>query len=310
LPQKATSVAAGGRAQETGNPLAVSCAVLADKTVVCWGAGAQGGLGNGLVANSAAPVALKGVTNVTQLSLGGGHGCAVTGIGKLYCWGMNDLGQVGNATLKNVPTPVSVLTSVNRVSAGDQHTCALTSNADLYCWGNSSSGRLGVSPLPANTSSPLVVPGMNDTDEVSAGASHTCARRGTQTSCWGHDYAGEVNGTFSNVNTPVVVNIDGNPPAAKRVIVGDQVSSVIGTDDTITVWGSMFHGDGNGVTGYTPAKLNVGKVLDLSLGKQTTVCAIKANHELDCWGTDTNGQVGNGDPVADVKTPAVIQFKD
>jgi alpha-tubulin suppressor-like RCC1 family protein len=151
---------------------------------------------------------------------------------------------------------------------------------------------------------------MNNTDEVSAGSAHTCARRGTTTMCWGHDYAGEVNATFSNVDTPVTVNINGDPPPAKHVVVGYDVSSVIGTDDIVTVWGSMFHGDGQGDTGYAPAKLGLGKVLEIDPGKYSTVCAIKADRQLVCWGLDTYGQVGNGDPVADVETPAAVEFKD
>lgn len=314
LPQAATAVQAGGFAQEAGEPLAVSCAILQDETVRCWGSGKQGGLGHGLLTDSAEPVELKGVTNVSQLSLGEGHGCAVTGSGKLYCWGRNESGQVGNDKVANLATPVSVLTGVNQVSCGGAHTCARTSSGDVYCWGASSSGQLGISNLPASTKKPLVVPGMNDTDEVSLGNNHTLARKGTVTYGWGHDYSGEVNATFSNVETPVQVDIDDQPPAAKRVVAGTNISSVIGTDDALTVWGSTFHGDGEGRTGYTPAKINVGKVLAVSFGKHygdgQTVCVIKANHEVNCWGSDTYGQVGDGDPVQEVRVPAVIAFED
>jgi alpha-tubulin suppressor-like RCC1 family protein len=314
LPQAATAVQAGGSAQETGDPLAVSCAILQDETVRCWGAGKVGGLGHGLTTDSAEPVELKGVTNVSQLSLGAAHGCAVTGSGKLYCWGFNEDGQVGNGLTANLATPVSVLTGVNQVSCGGAHTCARKSNGDVFCWGSSASGQLGIANLPPSTKTPLVVPGMNDTDELSLGSNHTLARKGSVTYGWGHDYSGQVNATFSYVTTPVQVDIDDNPPAAKRVVAGTNISGVVGTDDTLTVWGSAFHGDGEGSTGYAPAEINVGKVLDVSFGKNfgdgQTVCVIKANHELACWGSDTYGQVGNGDPVAEVRTPAAIAFQD
>lgn len=314
LPQAATAVQAGGAAQEAGDPLAVSCAILKDETVRCWGAGKLGGLGHGLTTDSAEPAVLKGVSNVTQLSLGEGHGCAVTGTGKLYCWGRNDFGQVGNGKNVNLPAPVSVLSGVSQVSCGGQHTCALKSNGDVYCWGNAASGRLGISNPPASTKTPLIVPGMNNTDELSLGNNHTLARKGTRTYGWGHDYNGEVNGTFSNVETPVLVDIEGNPPAAKRVTAGTNVSSVVGADDVVTIWGTGFHGDGSGVTGNAPALLNLGKVIDVSFGKGygngQTICVIKADHELNCWGSDTYGQVGNGDPVAEVRTPAAIKFQE
>jgi alpha-tubulin suppressor-like RCC1 family protein len=314
LPQKAIDVAAGGTSREQGDPLAVSCAVLADETVRCWGAGTAGGLGNGSTESSSAPVEVKGVTNASSVALGAGHGCAVTGVGKLYCWGLNHEGQVGNGSKTNAAEPAAVLTGVTQVAPGGSHTCALKSNGDVFCWGRSSSGQLGIANLPSNTSTPLEVPGLNDSDEVAAGISHSCARRGTTVRCWGHDYAGEVNATFSNVETPVEVDIDDNPPPAKHVTLGADISAVIGTDDVLTVWGATFHGDGQGSTGYTPQKIEVGPVAFASFGQnfndEHTVCVIKANRELRCWGGDSYGQVGNGDPVAEVREPAVVTFED
>jgi alpha-tubulin suppressor-like RCC1 family protein len=307
LPQEATEVQAGGVEQQQGDPLAVSCAVLKDETVRCWGAAKAGGLGNGdsNITGSSDPVEVKGVTNVSQISHSGAQGCAVTGLGKLYCWGLNADGQVGNGSKISAETPVPVLTGVSQVSCGAAHTCARTSNGDLYCWGSSASGRLGIANPPADTSSPQIVPGMNDTDEVSAAYNHTLARKGTYTYGWGHDYAGQVNASYSYVETPIRVDIEGKPPAAKRVIAGSNVSAVIGTDDLLTIWGVPFSVDG---------ELEIGELIDASFGAgaidNQTTCVIDVNHELSCWGADTYGQAGNGDPVAEVRTPTAITFED
>jgi alpha-tubulin suppressor-like RCC1 family protein len=281
--------------------------VLKDETVRCWGAGKAGGLGNGneLITASAEPVEVKGVANVSQLSHSGAHGCAVTGLGKLYCWGLNTDGQLGNGSTINSATPVPVLAAVSQVSCGAKHTCARSSNGDIYCWGSSSNGRLGIAKPPADTSSPLIVPGMNHADEVSSGSNHTLARIGTTTYGWGHDYSGQVNASFGNVETPVRINIEGIPPAARRVVAGANVSSVIGTDGMLAMWGQPFRTDG---------MLDVGELIDVSLGAgaidDQTSCVINVNHELRCWGADTYGQAGDGDPVAEVRTPTVIAFKD
>jgi alpha-tubulin suppressor-like RCC1 family protein len=255
-------------------------------------------------------VEAKGVSGVNQLSVGGGHACAVTGTGKVYCWGLNDSGQVGNGTLTNVATPVSVLTGMKQVSCGARHTCALKSNGDLYCWGASANGCLGIDPVPPDTTKPVHVTGLGGYDEVAAGGQHTCGRIGTATYCWGNDYTGQVHGSFGPVTTPIEVDIDGTPPPAQHVVVGSAASAAIGSDDEVDVWGLMFHGDGEGETGYAPAKLSIGPVLDLSLGMDSTNCAIKTNHQLVCWGGDGYGQAGDGDPVADVKTPAAIAFEE
>jgi len=56
-----------------------SCAVLADKTVNCWGRNALGQLGNGTTTDSPVPlpVSVSGITDALSVSAGNVHSCAV-----------------------------------------------------------------------------------------------------------------------------------------------------------------------------------------------------------------------------------------
>jgi alpha-tubulin suppressor-like RCC1 family protein len=86
-----------------------SCALLADKTIKCWGRNFLGRLGNnfnGLF--QATPVAVLDLSNAVSVSGSSNHACALRTGGALSCWGDNREGQLGDGTTqsKGVPTPV------------------------------------------------------------------------------------------------------------------------------------------------------------------------------------------------------------
>jgi len=94
-----------------------SCALLTGGTVDCWGYnGNRGELGNGTTTDSHIPVQVKDVagtgtlSNVSQISAGWDHSCALLTGGTVECWGLNLTGQLGNNESGNYKTtPVSVI---------------------------------------------------------------------------------------------------------------------------------------------------------------------------------------------------------
>lgn len=129
-----------------------SCAI-ADQRVYCWGANANGGLGNTGPSHSYVPSAVTytGVmsgTTATSLSVSLYGGCAVASA-LPYCWGTGGSGQLGNGGTINSFAPVQVSTSgvlsgmtATISSSGSGHACVLASGS-VYCWGGGLYGRLG-----------------------------------------------------------------------------------------------------------------------------------------------------------------------
>ncbi|MFO0588321.1 MAG: hypothetical protein U0441_12305 [Polyangiaceae bacterium] len=86
-----------------------ACALLADKTVKCWGDGSLGVLGDGSFVVSATPVVVDGLTNVAQVVAGRDHVCARRDNGTVACWGSSYDGQVGTGKTGYFSTPEHVL---------------------------------------------------------------------------------------------------------------------------------------------------------------------------------------------------------
>jgi alpha-tubulin suppressor-like RCC1 family protein len=153
------------------------CALLADKSARCWGAGGRGQLGDGSTANSSTPVAVQGMTNVAALSAGGGTTYALLDDGSVWSWGDNQRGELGDgSTVGHSATPVRVagLANVVRLSAGASHACARLSDGSVTCWG------AGAAPAPAP------VAGVAGATFIAAGRDRTCALLADGlVSCWG-----------------------------------------------------------------------------------------------------------------------------
>jgi alpha-tubulin suppressor-like RCC1 family protein len=89
-----------------GNDL--TCALLSNHRVKCWGENYEGELGNGSTTNSSTPVTVSAVTNATAISAGV-NTCALLSNHTVECWGVNGAGQLGNGETTNSSTPVSVV---------------------------------------------------------------------------------------------------------------------------------------------------------------------------------------------------------
>ena len=74
----ATSIALGNQ---------FSCALLADRTVRCWGFNSDGELGNGKTVSSVKPVAVQGLSNAVAIAAGAAHACAVLSDSTVRCCG-------------------------------------------------------------------------------------------------------------------------------------------------------------------------------------------------------------------------------
>ncbi len=93
-----------------------ACAVKKGGSVVCWGAGFYGQIGDGqprtdATTPTAVPSPVSGITSAIGVGTGGNHSCAPTNTGLILCWGDNTHGEMGKGTTGGqLNSPESVLT--------------------------------------------------------------------------------------------------------------------------------------------------------------------------------------------------------
>lgn len=139
-----------------------TCVLFATGAVDCWGASANGEVGNGTWGLAPLPVPVTGMeSGATAIAAGESTSCAVKN-GAAWCWGSNLWGKLGvgegaipagcvaDATYTemvnrcNVPVPVRGLTSgVASVVTGFDHACARMTAGGVKCWGNGGYGSIG-----------------------------------------------------------------------------------------------------------------------------------------------------------------------
>jgi alpha-tubulin suppressor-like RCC1 family protein len=279
-----------------------ACGVKSDGTVWCWGSDASGQLGNdsGVTADQSAPYQVTGLSNVIKVSAGDSHSCAVQKKGRVWCWGSNGSGALGtgggNTT---VPALVSISNAID-ISAGASTTCAITSDGTAWCWGEGSNGQLG-NGASNDSTTPVRVSDVSDFTSISVGSPATVCgttKRGIGY-CWGSDSNGQLgnDATSGDKNTPNEIDL---PEDFTKISISGNTACGLRASGKISCWGEGTSGQmGNGTTTATnPAPVEVsdpGPFIDVSVGWGQTICAVKTTGSVWCWGSDSNGVLGDGD---------------
>jgi alpha-tubulin suppressor-like RCC1 family protein len=296
-----------------------TCAVTTAGGLKCWGHDGSGQLGNDAVTvDQPTPVDVWGLTSgVASVSAGGVHTCAVTTAGGLKCWGHDGSGQLGNdAAQTNQPTPVDVwgLTSgVASVSAGGVHTCAVTTAGGLKCWGNDSQGQLGNDAALTSKLTPVDVMGLTSgVSNVSLGLYHTCAvTTAGGLKCWGRDNYGQLGNDAALANQPTPVDVSGLTYGVAGVAAGEYHTCAVTNAGGLKCWGYDYYGqlgnDAAKIDQPTPVDVlgQTSGVASVSAGTFHT-CAVTNAGGLKCWGSDSQGQLGNDTATVNQPTPVNV----
>ena len=284
-----------------------TCALLKSNDVVCWGNNGNGQLlakGKPL----ALPEAIASLSGVTEMALGGRHGCGLfpqVALGtKIQCWGDNSLHQIAGGPIASSSAPVEVPlpkgVTPSQLHAGKDFTCVLGrtklqlgSETPVYCWGDDKQGQSsgsGTSGTTVSTATPVAnvvgaLLSLGD-DFACAGTapSSLCPSDCPAATCWGDNALHQCLGS-SDIAAPVSITIKTNIDGPAQVDTG--ASHVMLTLSSLVSygWGNNADGQLPGATGTTVAVPTVVKPGDgpRALGAHHT-CALLQG-AVTCWGT-------------------------
>jgi alpha-tubulin suppressor-like RCC1 family protein len=188
-----------------------------------------------------------------QLSLGGGHTCALNATRVVECWGFNSLGPA--------PPETSASTGwFTQISAGSLHACALRNDGAVECWGDDVSGA-----APA-----LKQATVGSFTRVSVFGNSSCGHLDGAIECWG--------GLSSSEAPPLVTATAG---VFTQVDQGGSHGCAVRDDGVIECWGA--NADGQAPATKTAAS---GWFTQVSAGSQHT-CAVRNDGIIECWGWNT-----------------------
>jgi alpha-tubulin suppressor-like RCC1 family protein len=275
------------------------CAVLSSGRVDCWGYNRDGELGNGKTSGPDGnygydtPQGVSGITNAVAVASNWDNEgyCAVLSSGRVECWGINEEGEVGNGTIggsdcggacDDLPQAVSGITDALSVTGSVGGYCAVLTTGGVECWGENSLGELGNHTIGGSDGvdgydTPQVVAGLTNAVSVTTDpllSSYCAVLSSGRMECWGYNFYGELgHGTV------------GGPDSCGLDECYDTPQAVTGITDASTATNGTGEYDG--------------------------YCAVLSSGRMDCWGNDTNGELGNGttddpDGVGGYDTPQVV----
>lgn len=272
-----------------------SCAIK-NGSLYCWGNNNSGTVGDNSTAPALTPVQISIPGTVQKVSQGESHACAVSS-GYLYCWGSNAYGQFGNGTTVGslIPKLITLSETVTDVKAMSDATCVITATQKLQCFGSNAVGQLG-DGTTNDRQSPVTIFSSGVT-AVTGRALTTCAIVSGSARCWGSNSIGRL-GRGNTTNSSSPVNVTGFTTGVTSISVGNyHVCGVV--SGAAKCWGLNPYGIlGDGSTGptvvTTPGNVSgmSADVDQISAGAYFTCLRKQGN--VYCWGSGTNGQLGNG----------------
>ena len=230
------------------------------------GTGFIGGMFGNLAQGQAVALSYGGVTYqfVANYFGGTGNDLVLQWAGtRPLAWGLGTAGQLGNSGTASSTVPVAVNASgllagrtVTALSAGVYHTLALCADGTVFAWGFNNYGQLG-------------------------------------------------NSSYANSATPVAVNAGGAlfGRTVIAVAAGQTHSLALCSDGTVAAWG--FNGSGQlgsgsaATSSSVPVAVSTGGVLSGKIAVAITAgqnhsLALCSDSTLAAWGSNSDGQLGNG----------------
>jgi alpha-tubulin suppressor-like RCC1 family protein len=271
---------------------------------------------------------------ISEVALGGGHGCARFEDDAVLCWGANLRGQLGSGGVRDADT--AVWGGFRVVAPGSRHACAIRqSDGGVWCWGANDYGQLGNGSL--TSSSPPVDTGVRGASHVVVGNNHSCALIGNgDVVCFGRNDRGQTGGgraTKVEVQAKAPRNTTSSRAHPQRIDGLSAKALVVGADFTcartpqrVACWGHTEYDvppslepseeekptpeqkkalkDRLAISITSPTKVALSGARQLASGEDHN-CVLLTDGSVQCWGAGRHRQHG-GASDKDAFKPAVV----
>jgi alpha-tubulin suppressor-like RCC1 family protein len=298
-----------------------NCALTVDERVLCWGGNDSGQLGDGTTKMRAKPEPVVELTGAKEihassgeggaLESGGQHACARVGSGAVYCWGSNRFGELGlskSVLATAVPLHDAELSAASAIVLGFRDTCRID-DGRLACRGASGFGD-GVASLESGFQE---VEGFDGATVVSIGAGFIHAKFSGVAHAWGDNGAGQL--CLGTRRLPVAsstIPLQSRLQDVEDLAAGGEHICALDHDGRVYCCGdNQLSQTGPDPTGEAP-------VLEPAPGESTLALTGGDNHacvliakddrrEIRCWGSNANGQLGDGTTLQRIE-PVSVQW--
>jgi len=181
--------------------------------------------------------------------------------------------------------------------------CAIQSTGTLNCWGGGADGALGNNNT-TNSDVPVIDSVTNGSAITSDGTHSYCATLVSEdVDCWGLDTDGELGDAMMGIDSDVPVAVSGLSGALAVASDGDHSYCAVLTSGGVDCWGQGTDGElGNGATADSDTPVAVSDlsgVVALSDEGDDSYCAVTGTGAVDCWGDDSDGELGDGSTTAE-----------
>ncbi|MEF2175974.1 MAG: hypothetical protein V3575_05860, partial [Candidatus Absconditabacteria bacterium] len=273
-----------------------------------WGLNSFGQIGNGNYENQNNFAKIQGVESLKfEKVVGYLHSkCGLTNTKELYCWGRNNAYQLGEYIgLTSVDPLLMNIDNINDISGTNYGVVVLTNDGEVKTVGWWPLLGLGSKSYSRFFNSVLKNDGqiLTGVIEISSKLNHVCALTNDgQVYCWGDNYnlqVGSISGGLDGDARYTYRALNTGLSEIKSVFVSLYHSCAIKTNNDVYCWGANSSGqlgNGNNNNSYIPQKVSLLDGKDILYGGSgySHSCIITGDKDIYCWGSNSNGQIGDG----------------
>jgi alpha-tubulin suppressor-like RCC1 family protein len=294
-----------------------SAGIKNDGKLYCWGNNDWGQLGDGTNDERLSPVQ-EDSENDTWIAVSAGYDftIALRSDGTLWAWGDNTYGQLGvnPAVVSDRNYPDQIAGTWAAISAGQYHCLALKKDGSLWAWGRNNNGQLGSAP-GGDQFTPVQIGTTKDWTVISAGNFHNLALKNTGTLySWGGNNVGQLGRNTGGAASATPQAVDG---ATDWISIKCGIDHSLGlkSSGALWAWGENAYGqlarDDGLFAAQDPAYTLVqiaGVWTGIYSGAWHNFGTKSDDLTIWAWGTNQNGELGDGASGVDIDDPLASDF--